>query len=236
MLKKILAAVCCMSAMAFSVTAQSKHHVINVGDFTEVKVVSNINVDYVASTDSAGMICFTADDDAVVNLIEASLKKGRLRIAVKNDENKSVTGVDLPTLRIYSSFLQKVENEGDSTVRVLTSTPVPNFSARLIGNGALVVREVKATSVDCSLLTGHGRMAVYGSCTDARFNLAGTGIIQADGLQAVNANCFATGTGEIGVNAQKIKISGAGSGTIYYTGNPAITKSLAIGIKVLPME
>ncbi len=233
-MKKYLATLLCVT-MAALASAQSDNYTINVGDFNELKVVSSINVDYVASADSAGMVCFTAADKAVTSAVEVSVKKGRLRISLKPAEGETITG-PLPTVRVYSASLLKVENEGDSTVRVLSSSPVPAFTARLIGNGALVVRQVRATSVDCSLLTGHGRMAIYGSCTDARFNLAGTGIIQADGLKAVNATCFATGTGEIGVNTEHLKVSGAGSATVYYTGKPEITKSLAIGVKVVPAE
>lgn len=222
----VLASVCCH--------AQSKEYTINVGDFNELKVTSAINVDYVCSADSAGLIRFTSKPD-MASSIEAQVKKGRLRISVK-DENGGTSGGQLPTVTVYSGSLHKVENEGDSTVRVLSPVAVPNFSARLIGNGALVVRGVKATTVDCSLLAGHGRMVVYGECTDARFNLTGTGIMQADGLKAVNASCFATGTGEIGVNADKIKVSGAGSAIVYYVGSPVITKSFAIGVKILPLE
>lgn len=218
----------------FGVMAQSKNHIINIGDFNELKVRGNVNVDYVTSPDSAGLVCFTADT-AVVSAIEVSVKKGRMRIDAKDENGKDVK-TQLPTVKVYSNSLLKVENEGDSTVRVLGGVIAPNFSARLIGNGAIVVRNVKATSVDCSLLAGHGRMVIYGSCKDAKFNLAGTGTIQADGLKAVNAVCFATGTGEIGVNAENLKVSGAGSSTIYYVGSPVITKSVAIGVKVLPLE
>lgn len=232
-MEKIVSLMLCVFT-AFGAFAQSKQHVINIGDFNEVKVIGNINVDYVASADSAGLVCFTAEP-SVASAIEVSIKKGRLKINAKKDDG--VAAVEsLPTLTIYSGSLLKVENEGDSTVRVLSSVAVPNFSARLIGNGAVVVRNIKATSVDCSLLAGHGRMVVYGSCKDAKFNLAGTGIIQADGLKAVNANCFATGTGEIGVNAEKLKVNGAGSATIYYVGKPEITKSFSLGVKVLPLE
>lgn len=229
--------VVCALMLALSsvgVRAQSKEYTVNVGDFNELKVTSAINVDYVCSADSAGTIRFTAEPD-MVSAIEAQVKKGRLRISVKDDEGKLPAG-PLPTVTVYSGSLLKVENEGDSTVRVLSSAPVPAFSARLIGNGALVVRNVKSTTVDCSLLAGHGRLVIYGECTDARFNLTGTGIMQADGLNAVNASCFATGTGEIGVNAKKIKVSGAGSSIVYYVGSPVITKSLAIGVKILPLE
>lgn len=231
--KTIISLIVCLMA-AISASAQTKDYTLTPGDFNELKVTGNINVDYRQSADSAGYVCFTAPQ-SVASIVTASVKKGRMRIEVIAPEGQMIPD-NLPTVTVYSSSLLKVENEGDSTVRVLSSVPVPTFSARLIGNGALIVRNVKATSVDCSLLTGHGRIVTYGSCTDARFNLAGTGIIQADGLKAVNATCFATGTGDIGVNAENIKVRGAGSGTIFYTGNPQITKSFAIGVKVLPIE
>lgn len=219
---------------AIGATAQTKDYTIKLSDFNELKVTGHINVDYRQSVDSAGYVCFNAPEQTA-SVITALVKKGRMRIELIAQEGKTIPD-ELPTVAVYSVSLLKVENEGDSTVRVLSSAPVPTFTARLIGNGALIVRDVKATSVDCSLLAGHGRIVAYGSCTDARFNLAGTGIIQADGLKSVNASCFSTGTGDIGVWAEKLKVRGAGSGTIFYVGTPEITKQFAVGLKVLPIE
>lgn len=219
---------------AISASAQTKDYTLTPGDFNELKVTGGINVDYRQSTDSAGYVCFTAAD-RVASIVTVSVKKGRMRVEVIAREDEPIP-TQLPTVTVYSTSLLKVENEGDSTVRVLSSVPVPAFTARLMGNGALIVRDIKATSVDCSLLSGHGRIVAYGSCTDARFNLLGTGIIQADGLKAVNATCFASGTGDIGVNADNLKVRGVGSGTIFYTGKPQITKQFSAGVKVLPIE
>lgn len=232
-LKTIFAAAAGL-ACSVAADAQNKDYVLNVGDFNELKVVSSINVDHHVSVDSAGMVCFTADP-SVASFVTASVKKGRLRIEVIPPEGAEVPDA-LPTVHVYSGSLLRVENEGDSAVRVLSPVAVPNFTARLIGNGGLSVRAVRATGVDCSLLTGRGRMVIGGSCTEARFSLAGVGSIQADGLKAEEASCLVTGTGDIGVNADRIKVSGAGSGTVYYLGNPTITKTLVIGVKILPLE
>ena len=49
----------------------------------------------------------------------------------------------------------------------------------------------------------------------------GTGVIQADGLEAQTASVKAGGTGSIGLWAIKVAlVMGAGSTKVYYKGNP----------------
>lgn len=127
-------------------------------------------------------------------------------------------------------------NEGDSTVRVLTTTPVAQFSARVIGNGRIGVRTIKAGEVTGSILSGHGVLALTGECTKAMLKLTGTGVIQADGLQSKDATVWTTGTGSVGVWATKtLTIKGAGSGTVYVLGSPEL-KQKTIGVKVQPID
>ena len=55
--------------------------------------------------------------------------KGKLAIKLTPTD---VPYRNLPTVRVYSSYLSKVENSGDSTVRVLASACMPEFNAKVI--------------------------------------------------------------------------------------------------------
>ncbi|MDE6491241.1 MAG: DUF2807 domain-containing protein, partial [Muribaculaceae bacterium] len=113
------------------------------------------------------------------------------------------------------------------------AAPCPSFTARAVGNGRLVIRDINANDVSCSVFTGSGVIVAYGNCTNSSLSLTGTGAIQADGLKASDVKCRNTGTGSIGCWATDfLNVSGAGSGTIYYRGTPKIKKSLALGVKV----
>ena len=211
-----------------AMAADQIRYVMDVADFTELKVVNGVNVDYVLNPDSVGKAVFYATKTQA-SMIMLTNKKGKLVVELSED----ATRTDLPTVRVYSRFLTKVENSSDSLVRVVSMAPTARFQARLIGNGRLVVREACANEGEGAISTGNGTLVLGGECQDASLSLVGTGAIQADGLKAVNVKCRNTGTGTIGCWAEKLlNISGAGSGKIYYKGTPELKKSMALGVKV----
>ena len=225
----VIAAMALLASGVTAVAAEATKYVMDVADFTELKVINGINVDYYSNPDSVGKAVFYATKDQASSILLTN-KKGKLVVELGADVASSV---GLPTVRVYSRFLSKVENSSDSLVRVVRMAPTARFQAKLIGNGRIVVREVDANEVDGSLSTGNGTLVISGSCQDANLSLVGTGAIQADGLKAVNVKCRNTGTGTIGCWPEKLlNISGAGSGKIYYRGTPEIKKSMALGVKV----
>ena len=126
---------------------------------------------------------------------------------------------------------------GDSTLRIIKAASCPAFTCKVTGNGRLVVRDIRANEIGCSLMTGHGAIVINGICTEASLSLTGTGTIQADGLEAKTVKCRNTGTGTIGCYAKEfMQVSGAGSGSIYYRGTPQIKKVLAVGVKIIPVD
>lgn len=142
---------------------------------------------------------------------------------------------NLPVVTVYSTYLTKIENSGDSLVKVVNVAEGPKFTAKLIGNGRLAVQGVKATEVTAALSTGNGTLVIGGQCEHVNFNFTGTGVIQADGLEAQTASVKAGGTGSIGLWAAKtLNVMGMGSTKIYYKGTPEI-KNRSVGIKTFPL-
>ncbi len=83
---------------------------------------------------------------------------------------------------------------------------------------------------------GNGTLIISGRCDEAKLNLTGTGVIQADDLIAENASVSAKGTGSVGVHATKdLGVFGMGSTSIYYKGNPTI-KNRSVGLKLMQMK
>jgi hypothetical protein len=220
--------------LPFLASAQEmQHYALNVSDFNELKVVDGINVDYKCSADSAGIVTFDTTPDKA-SILMFSNDKSRLKVQLYSD---GATFTDIPTVTVYSNYLQKVENSGDSTVRVLSIASGASFKARLIGNGRIVARNIHSTSVDASIDTGSGNLTIYGKCQSAKYTLTGTGNIQADELNATNVKCVLFGTGTIGCAvSDKFSIYGASSATIYYRGNPTTIKNRSVGVKLSQLE
>ena len=228
-ISSILLLVCCISATA----ANLVKYELKVNEFHELKVVDGINVVYSCNPDSAGLAVFTCPwDEAAAFIFNNPKGKGVLSMQLSTE---SIGRKNMPVVYVYSTFLTKVENSGDSLVKVLNVAKGPKFSAQLIGNGRLVVKDVKATEVNAGISTGNGTLVIAGECELAKIKLVGTGVIQADELKADEVSVKASGTGSVGVwPLESLSVSGVGSTKVYYKGEPKI-KNRTLGIKTLPL-
>ncbi len=229
-MKKIITLLLAFACMAGMVHAGQKY-VLNVGEFNELSVVDPLNVDYVCSADSAGMVAFTCDPSVASSLM-FNLKGSKLNVRIASEE---AMATKFPRITVYSRYLTKVENKGDSTVRVIKVAETPKFEAVVEGNGTLVVRHIDAVDIKAGMRLGHGMVVISGACSQLNVAFTGTGVIQADDLKATEVSVKANGTGSVGVWAEKfLKVYGMGSTTLYYKGHPEI-KTRSLGIKLIPL-
>lgn len=221
---------------ATSLLAAAKPLQLKVDDFMELKVSGRLNVEYRNVPDSAGIVIIDGPDEQQFSWVEVTGKGKKAHLALKIPDDVATVGQPLPSVTVYSSYLTRVTNEGDSTVRVLTTANVAEFSAQVIGNGRLGVHAINAGNVTASLLAGRGIVALTGKCTSLSLRLNGTGVIQADALRSQDASVWVTGTGRVGVWADKtLSVKGVGSATVYVVGTPELKKK-APGVKVQPIE
>lgn len=201
-------------------TVRAEETVYEVGPFDRISQLGNINVVYRTVPDSLGLAVFRSDRN-IADAVEISNNKGKLSIREVNEHSE----VPMPTLYVYSDYVTQISNEGNSTIDAALELTMPSFSITLVGNGSIVCRGVSATDVSASLNTGSGTIVLEGDCETADFKLTGTGLIQADLLQADNVKCYTLGTGSIGCNPEKtLDVRGVGTTKIYYKGNPTIKK------------
>ena len=236
--KQIASLACVLAAVAAfaSYAAEIKHYELKVGDFSHLSVEDGINVEYYCSPDSAGMALFDAPKAIADHIIFDSSKEGKLLIQ-KAFHGKDELSHNLPTVKVYSRFLSRVQNSGDSTVRVMTVAPTDEFKATVIGNGRLVIKGLECTKFDGAIKTGNGNLVVNGRCDRATLSNTGVGNIQADNLTARNASCRFFGTGTTGVNAiEQLGIKGMFPGKLYYRGKPAKMKNYSMGVKIYSID
>ncbi len=236
-MKRFITALIAIASASLYLMAEGdlKRYEVNVGDFSELKVLEGLNVDYKCSEDSNGYVVFNAAPD-IASVIMLNNNKSCLDLQISSD------GIDyqnLPRITVYSRFLNKIENDGDSLVRVLSVAPAASFRATLIGNGGLALHGINTNNFVGAIKTGNGVIAVDGRTTKAHFSIIGTGSIQADELKADDIKCSLSGTGVIECNPKSkltvVATLGVSSGKVYYCGKPEI-KDRAPGVKILPME
>lgn len=219
--------------LSATLSAQTYHYQLHFSDFTQLKVVDGVNVDYICDGERAGLVEFDAESQ-VASAVIFEPSKSKLVIKLANLDSNYVK---LPTVKVYSSHLTNVVNEGDSLLRVVSFAPCTKLKAQVIGNGTLSVHDVSATKVNASILSGHGMISIYGKCDDAVLKITGTGQIQADELEAKNVQATITGTGTINCFAESVlTVSGLGSGKLYYRGKPEMKKGFISKVKLFPLD
>lgn len=207
---------------AFTMNAQSEVYTVNVGQFSKLRITDNVNVVYRFNPDSTGMAQYRGAKEFADAFI-LTPKTGKLRIQVSTED---VGKPDLPTLYVYSDFLTEVESTSALTVNVESCAPCAEMKLTLTGNGTLSAENVKANVVKAFLRTGNGTINISGRARDAVYRMLGTGIIQADRLEAEKVQCKILGTGTIGCWAlQNLNVSGIGSTKIYFKGEPLVKKT-----------
>ena len=203
-------------------------YVLNVGEFTKIKVPDRVDVVYRNVPDSAGMITYAASPRHA-EAYSFNVKKGTLQIHLEQEWEQG-----MPTVYVYSTFLSGVENEADGTLTVCSPAPCPSFDAKLIGNGRIIVDNINTTRANASLMTGNGSIIMTGSTQEASASMMGAGKIDLSCLSARDVSCRSVGSGWISCWARKkLTVKGLGSTKIYYRGDPEISKMGAA--KILPI-
>lgn len=236
MKRRIIHSIVLMLAMSLACQAQVTRHEVKVGDFTRLSLLDDINVNYRCNADSAGLAVFTCAHEVADHLIFSRNSSGRLSIQV--DDAYERQG-HLPTITLYSKSLDEIENSGDSTLRISGLPPMKTFKVLLIDNGKVIARGLRASKLELQILSGKGKIIADGSCDELALRLVGTGEIQADNVVATTVSCRIMGTGSMGcnVNGGELKVSGSGTGKVYYKGTPSKVTVRKLGtIKAIPME
>lgn len=230
MLKPILITSLLALTSVFAASAGNKYE-LNIGDFTQLKVSSPINVVYVCNPDSAGIAVFEASPEIASEIAFTNNKK-KLNIGFTTSGTK-LTGV--PTITVYSRFLTMVENHADSLVRLTKVASGPELKLRLMGSGRISATNVETNNLSATLLSGKGSIAVTGNCINANLTNHSLGVIQTDGLRAENVKVWMMGTGDIGcwpIEKLTIQLVSAGTGKVLYRGTPKTISNRSINIKV----
>lgn len=220
-----------LALAAMNASALNDRFVTNIKDFNELTVAGDITVVYRNSIDSAGIAVYECES-AIASALTFSNSKNKLKVQIIAD-----SPIDhAPTLYLYSTSLNKVENWGDSTVTVERNAPCAEFRAKVIGNGCIVAREIHATEANASVKAGSGRICLQGNAQKAGYTIMSAGTIEASDLNAATVKCMMWGTGSVECcAASELKIYGMGSGDVYYKGDPNHIKNRAVGVKAIEM-
>lgn len=208
--------------LSLASSACAEEYLYNVGPFDRISVRGDIDVVYRSVPDSVGIAVFNSDTD-LSDAFDVTCAKGKLSIKENlNHDHKA----PLPVIYVYADFLKNIDYEGNGTLDATLSANAPTLAIKLIGNGKILCQGIRCTDLKASIDTGNGQIVLGGKCDEAKFNLTGSGVLQADNLDAETVKCNVLGTGTIGCSpAVALDVRGIGTTKIYYSGDPTIKKS-----------
>ncbi len=210
-----------IAALMGCLQVSAREYTLPLGQFSKVSVDDNVNVVYVGADGSPSRVIYDGDPKFAKAFI-ITQKGEKLRIQV---DTSFVDDPELPVLYIYSDFLESASISSESTMTIKSVAPASMFNVSVMGNGAIVAENVRATKISAAIKSGNGTITLSGHCEQANFTMVGNGTIQADRLEAANVNCKVLFKGSIGCwPVNTLKVMGVGTTKIYYKGTPDITK------------
>lgn len=210
---------------------QAKQFTLPVGQFSRLSVDDNVNVIYMGADGSPSRVVYDGDQKYAKAFI-ITHKGDKLRIQV---ETMYVDDPELPTLYVYSDFLENASLSAESTLTLKSVAPGSELDLSVMGNGSIIADKVRATKIGAAIKSGNGTISLSGNCQHADFTMIGNGTIQADRLEATTVSCKMLGNGSIGCwPVNTLKVRGIGKTKIYYKGTPEIDKKG--GGKLIPLE
>ncbi|MGM9868910.1 MAG: GIN domain-containing protein [Sodaliphilus sp.] len=233
MKRMCLALIACLMLTSVALQAQVLTHTeVNVGDFTALNVGNSINVIYCANKEKAGV----AEFDVPVGKVNPFIfKNNEGKLSLQLYDYSLSKGI--PTVRLYSSMLQEVVNQSDSTIIIENNESLPTFSAKTYNNGTIKIYGLNTTTTMLRETTGKGFIYVEGTTTTLKCSIVGTGSIDALRLKATDISCSLRGTGHVYCQSAggKLNIKGMGSGKVHYTGTPSKISVKKLGsLKAIP--
>jgi hypothetical protein len=177
-----------------------------VGTFEGIQVKNFAKV--VIKQDTIESLVIESDDN-IINDVETSLNGTILVVGLRDGSYNNVT------VTVYVSM---------KNIKLLESTGASEFST---------INSIQTDSLTCKI-TGAGSMTLAGKTMYEKIEITGSGSVHTSNLVSSFCSVTISGAGsvEIQVTKQLDAVIG-GSGTIIYTGNPAVVHQSISGIGVV---
>ena len=195
---------------------------------------NNIELDIAANVEIVNDSAFSvevSDHENLVPHISTTVKGGTL--IIRHDPKNFHVRNSEALIRIAMPALQALEINGSGNISVNSGFEGLN-SISVSGSGEVVVDEPFITeSLDMDI-SGSGKITVNGQADRLSISISGSGNIYGYGLEAQNAECEISGSGDAYLNVVKsLDARISGSGNINYTGQPSISVHISGSGKVI---
>ena len=145
-----------MAVLMSALQINAREFTLPVGQFSKLSVDDNVNVIYMGADGTPSRVTYDGDQKYARAFI-ITHKGNKLRIQV---ETLFVDDPELPTLYVYSDFLENASLSAESTLTLKSVAPGSSLDLSVMGNGNIVADNVRATKVGASIKSGNGTISV----------------------------------------------------------------------------
>ena len=195
----------------------------NVSDFEKIGVSGSFDVELIKGAE--GEITIKADAN-LMEYIVTEVKKGKLQIKTK----KGIQIKQSKKIKITVTFesMNAIALAGSGNIHSSDLIESKELKLSLAGSGNM---DLKVDTGDLkSSIAGSGNINLSGNSDELSCSIAGSGNVKGYELKANKTSVSIAGSGNVEVNAvEEIHASIAGSGSVFYSGNPTVQKAKSVG-------
>ena len=195
----------------------------SVSDYDKIAAAGSFDIELYKGTE--GKLTVKADEN-LMEVIITEVKNGKLKIYIKKGYNIRTKRAIVVTIPFEDIDAIALAGSGDVTSRDLIDSE--DLKLSLAGSGTMKLN-VSANNLSSSI-AGSGTLTLNGDANEFKCSVSGSGDINSFDLKAKSVKVSVAGSGNVKVHAiNEIKATTAGSGDIYYSGNPTIEKVKSVG-------
>lgn len=210
--------------------AQSSNNA--AGQSREVRDFTGISVDIPAevsiSQDNNYVVRIDASQELLDQIVTA--KDGQ-DLVIKFKNNKwHWNGNEHIRITIHLPKLNSIELNGSGNVIAQTDFSTDKLRLEVNGSGDLKLMKISATDLDAEINGSGSILDISGTVNDMDLEVNGSGDIKAEKLGGKKVNASIAGSGDINIGeTEALNAEIAGSGNVYYKGNPASLHKDVVG-------
>ncbi len=195
----------------------------NTGDYDGVSVGGFFDVILVKGTE--GKVTVEGEEN-LLEYIVTEVSRGPLKIKVEKGINLKTTR--RLTVTVPVKDIDHVSLGGSGNVKSEVKLKAEDLKVSLGGSGNITL-SVDATNIKSSI-GGSGNINLSGKADRMKSSIAGSGTIKAYELSVNSVKASIAGSGDIRISVKdEIDATVAGSGSIYYKGNPPKINTKSVG-------
>jgi len=193
----------------------------NVGSFTGLNISGGYVIVYRQSQETSITVQM---QENLFNYLNTTVEDGVLRIY--SDRNFRTTSENTPRIYVYAPYLNHAVVSGSARFENW-DTMRTNRLLVSVGGAVTGTLPMDVENVDINI-SGSGTFELTGTADTARIMLAGSGDIDASGLQTRTARAEIAGAGTIEIAvSDSLDAIISGTGNVWYIGSPQVNRTVA---------